>query len=306
MIGLNFSCLNEDSCDSLVWVGLYACLSLLSAAALDSLAVEMSSYVLLAVLTTSPLSAAELGYASRIVSWLVKQQNAYGGFSSTQVVQKPHTFFTPISISCFAMWLWSACSQDTVVALQALALYSTKVFNPDGASMVTVQPAGRDKHHFDVNQNNKLVYQETALQKVPGNYSIEVKGSGCASVLVSVANHTACWKSTWIDALFQPYWLLERWWFFETVILQPHASVLNIWIMMKSLNSSSLFHRWHFSTIFPLPLTTLHSEFRPWQRENARNQTLDELWLLKWLSSKWMSLNSSHHTQGRCIYLAPV
>lgn len=78
------------------------------------------------------------------------------------------------------------------MALQALALYSTKVFNPDGASTVTVQPAGGDKHHFDVNQNNKLVYQETALQKVPGNYSIEVKGSGCASVLVSVANHTAC------------------------------------------------------------------------------------------------------------------
>ncbi|KAL0174335.1 hypothetical protein M9458_030303, partial [Cirrhinus mrigala] len=50
----------------------------------DSLAVEISSYVLLAVLTTDSVTTADLGFANRIVSWLVKQQNAYGGFSSTQ------------------------------------------------------------------------------------------------------------------------------------------------------------------------------------------------------------------------------
>ncbi|KAL0174320.1 hypothetical protein M9458_030288, partial [Cirrhinus mrigala] len=50
----------------------------------DSLAVEISSYVLLAVLTTDSVTPADLGFANRIVSWLVKQQNAYGGFSSTQ------------------------------------------------------------------------------------------------------------------------------------------------------------------------------------------------------------------------------
>ncbi|KTF82909.1 hypothetical protein cypCar_00009887, partial [Cyprinus carpio] len=50
----------------------------------DSLAVEISSYVLLAVLTADSLTSADLGFANRIVSWLVKQQNAYGGFSSTQ------------------------------------------------------------------------------------------------------------------------------------------------------------------------------------------------------------------------------
>ena len=54
----------------------------------DSLAVEMSSYVLLAVLTKTTLTAADLGYAARIVNWLVKQQNPYGGFSSTQVIHK--------------------------------------------------------------------------------------------------------------------------------------------------------------------------------------------------------------------------
>ncbi|XP_052472868.1 alpha-2-macroglobulin isoform X2 [Carassius gibelio] len=123
----------------------------------DSLAVEISSYVLLAVLSADSLTTADLGFANRIVSWLVKQQNAYGGFSSTQ---------------------------DTVVALQALSLYATKVFSSDGFSTVTVQSAG-DTHLFDVNQDNKLLYQERQLQNVPAKYSIEVKGSTCVSVQVA-------------------------------------------------------------------------------------------------------------------------
>ncbi|KAL1260706.1 hypothetical protein QQF64_008533 [Cirrhinus molitorella] len=123
----------------------------------DSLAVEISSYVLLAVLSTDSVTTADLGFANRIVSWLVKQQNAYGGFSSTQ---------------------------DTVVALQALSLYATKVFSSDGSSTVTVQSAG-DTHHFDVNQDNKLLYQEKQLQNVPAKYSIEVKGSTCVSVQIA-------------------------------------------------------------------------------------------------------------------------
>uniref|UniRef100_A0AAR2KIF3 Uncharacterized protein n=1 Tax=Pygocentrus nattereri TaxID=42514 RepID=A0AAR2KIF3_PYGNA len=123
----------------------------------DSLSVEISSYVLLAVLTTAEVTAADLGYANRIVSWLVRQQNPYGGFSSTQ---------------------------DTVVALQALALYSTKVFSSDGSSTVTVK-SDKESHDFDVNQDNKLLYQERPLQDVPGKYSILVKGSTCVSVQVS-------------------------------------------------------------------------------------------------------------------------
>uniref|UniRef100_A0A8C2BCJ2 Alpha-2-macroglobulin-like n=1 Tax=Cyprinus carpio TaxID=7962 RepID=A0A8C2BCJ2_CYPCA len=129
-----------------------------SADASDSLAVEISSYVLLAVLTADSPTTADLGFANRIVSWLVKQQNAYGGFSSTQ---------------------------DTVVALQALSLYATKVFSSAGSSTVTVQSAA-DTHRFDVNQDNKLLYQEKQLQTVPAKYSIEVKGSTCVSVQMSL------------------------------------------------------------------------------------------------------------------------
>ncbi|XP_038829725.1 alpha-2-macroglobulin-like isoform X3 [Salvelinus namaycush] len=124
-----------------------------------SLAVEISSYVLLASLSASPLSATDLGYASRIVRWLVRQQNAYGGFSSTQ---------------------------DTVVALQALALYSTRVFSREGTSTVTVQSPSGGQHLFEVNKNNKLLYQESALQDTEGKYTVEVKGSACASVQVAL------------------------------------------------------------------------------------------------------------------------
>ncbi|XP_078102953.1 alpha-2-macroglobulin-like [Sander vitreus] len=122
-----------------------------------SLSVEISSYVLLAKLSASP-TVEDLGYASRIVRWLTSQQNYYGGFSSTQ---------------------------DTVVALQALALYSTLVFSPEGSSTVTVQsPSGQLM--FDVNQNNKLLYQEKQLQDVTGKYSLEVKGTACAAIQISL------------------------------------------------------------------------------------------------------------------------
>lgn len=50
----------------------------------QSLSVEISSYVLLAKLGSSP-TVEDLGYASSIVRWLTSQQNSYGGYTSTQV-----------------------------------------------------------------------------------------------------------------------------------------------------------------------------------------------------------------------------
>ncbi|XP_054884621.1 alpha-2-macroglobulin-like [Poeciliopsis prolifica] len=125
------------------------------------LSVEISSYVLLAKLSSSP-TAEDLGYASGIVRWLTTQQNQYGGFSSTQ---------------------------DTVVALQALSLYSSLVFRPEGSSTVTVQtPSGQMM--FDMNPDNKLLYQEKMLQNVTGKYSLEVKGTACVSVQISLRYNT--------------------------------------------------------------------------------------------------------------------
>nr|XP_009296557.2 pregnancy zone protein-like [Danio rerio] len=126
----------------------------------DTLAVEISAYVLLAVLTVQPVTTANLGYANRIVNWLVAQQNPYGGFSSTQ---------------------------DTVVALQAMALYASLVFSSGGSSTVTVQssvPAG-DVYNFAVTPNNRLLYQESPLNNFPGTYSVVASGSTCVSVQVA-------------------------------------------------------------------------------------------------------------------------
>lgn len=69
------------------------------------------------------------------------------------------------------------------MALQALALYSALVFSPAGSSTVTVQaPSGQLV--FDINQDNKLVYQEKTLQDLKGTINLEAKGSMCASIQV--------------------------------------------------------------------------------------------------------------------------
>ncbi|XP_077421541.1 alpha-2-macroglobulin-like [Vanacampus margaritifer] len=123
----------------------------------QSLSVEISSYVLLAKLGSSP-TVAELGYAAGIVRWLTRSQNYYGGYASTP---------------------------DTVAALQALSRYSALVFSPGDSSTVTASaPSGQMT--FDVNQNNKLLYQEQVLKDFTGTYSVEVKGSACASVQITL------------------------------------------------------------------------------------------------------------------------
>uniref|UniRef100_A0A3P9INP9 Alpha-2-macroglobulin-like n=1 Tax=Oryzias latipes TaxID=8090 RepID=A0A3P9INP9_ORYLA len=122
----------------------------------DSLSVEISSYVLMSLLSTSH-TAEDLGYASSIVRWMTGQQNYYGGFSSTQ---------------------------DTVAALQALALYATVVFSPDGSSTVTVQSSSVQLE-FDVKPDNKLLYQEKVMNNATGKYTLQVKGTACSSIQIS-------------------------------------------------------------------------------------------------------------------------
>ncbi|XP_036379385.1 alpha-2-macroglobulin-like [Megalops cyprinoides] len=130
------------------------------ASGIDSLSVEMTSYVLLALLTGPPLTGFDLSYSSTIVRWLAQQQNPYGGFSSTQ---------------------------DTVVALQALTLYGAATFSPGGASTVTVASTGSYKQQFSVDQHNRLLYQEEQLQEVPGVYSIKAEGESCVFVQIALS-----------------------------------------------------------------------------------------------------------------------
>ncbi|GAA6085348.1 alpha-2-macroglobulin-like protein 1 [Tachysurus ichikawai] len=121
----------------------------------DSLEVEMTSYVLLALMSGPELPGFGLGYSSSIVRWLSQQQNAFGGFASTQ---------------------------DTVVALQALTKYSYATYSPAGSVTVTVTSPSGLINTFTINQSNRLLYQERALQEVPGDYNVKAKGKGCVYV----------------------------------------------------------------------------------------------------------------------------
>uniref|UniRef100_UPI0037E8997E alpha-2-macroglobulin-like n=1 Tax=Semicossyphus pulcher TaxID=241346 RepID=UPI0037E8997E len=123
-----------------------------------SLDVEMTSYVLLALICGPSLPGFDIGYSAGIVRWLTQQQNQYGGFSSTQ---------------------------DTVVALQALAKYSAATYSKEGKTTVTVKSPGSRKKKFTVAQSNRLLYQEEKLSEVPGEYTVEAKGKSC--VLVQIA-----------------------------------------------------------------------------------------------------------------------
>uniref|UniRef100_A0A8C3HL01 Alpha-macroglobulin-like TED domain-containing protein n=1 Tax=Chrysemys picta bellii TaxID=8478 RepID=A0A8C3HL01_CHRPI len=123
--------------------------------------VEMTSYVLLAYLPIRPAPSQEdLLLAAQIATWISKQQNPNGGFSSTQ---------------------------DTVVALQALSRYGASTYTKSGgASTVTLQSTGNFQTQFQVDHTNRLLLQRVALPEVPGDYSTGVTGEGCVYVQTSL------------------------------------------------------------------------------------------------------------------------
>ncbi|NXL85239.1 A2ML1 protein, partial [Alectura lathami] len=121
--------------------------------------VEMTAYVLLAYLTQPQVSRADLARASQIVRWLSKQQNPYGGFASTQ---------------------------DTVVALQALAKYAALTYGSNGDFVVTVTAPTGAAQDFVLDASNRLVLQQAALRELPGLYGVRARGQGCALVQVTL------------------------------------------------------------------------------------------------------------------------
>ncbi|KAM3677137.1 ovostatin-like isoform 1-T2 [Ammospiza maritima maritima] len=114
--------------------------------------IEMTSYVLLALLNRTKLTPEDLSYVSRVVYWLIKQQNPYGGFSS---------------------------SQDTVVALQALAQYGYLTFSKKNLNTVQVHFMETPSKIFQVNDKNRFLLQQASLPTIPGSYSVEVNGTSC-------------------------------------------------------------------------------------------------------------------------------
>ncbi|NXW49381.1 OVOS protein, partial [Nyctiprogne leucopyga] len=114
--------------------------------------VEITSYLLLALLYKPNRNREDLTKASGVVQWMIRQQNPYGGFSSTQ---------------------------DTVIALQALAAYGEATYNSATQNIVKITSKKPFEKIFIVNHENRLLLQQTPLPEVPGKYSLTVNGSGC-------------------------------------------------------------------------------------------------------------------------------
>ncbi|XP_039730254.1 alpha-2-macroglobulin-like protein 1 [Pteropus medius] len=121
----------------------------------EAVDVELTAYVLLAWLTKASLTQKEIAKATGIVAWLTKQRNAYGGFSSTQ---------------------------DTVVALQALAKYAITAYVPSEEVTLAVKSTENFQCTFNVQSANRLVFQQETLPSVPGVYTLEATGQGCVYV----------------------------------------------------------------------------------------------------------------------------
>ncbi|KAM9324847.1 alpha-2-macroglobulin-like [Gastrophryne carolinensis] len=114
--------------------------------------VEMTAYVLLALLFWPK---PDLTKAAEVVNWLSKQQNPYGGYSSTQ---------------------------DTVVALQAMAKYGELTFSDKDDVTVTVSSSSGFLAKFHVDNNNRLFLRRSSLPAITGEYTVTAAGSGCAFV----------------------------------------------------------------------------------------------------------------------------
>lgn len=151
----------------------------------------MTAYVLLAYLSQPQVSSANLKIASQIVRWLSKQQNPYGGFASTQVLVPESVGLLQSIPSYLQLGVTLArCflhTQDTVVALQALAKYASLTYSNNSDFMVTVTSPMGTEQKFTLHSSNRLVLQRAALHELPGTYRVRAHGQGCALVQVGMA-----------------------------------------------------------------------------------------------------------------------
>ncbi|CAK9301222.1 unnamed protein product [Gordionus sp. m RMFG-2023] len=123
------------------------------------LSVETTAYNLLTHLLLNRISD-----ATKIARWLVVQQGGYGGFYSTQ---------------------------DTIIALQALALFSELTFCPDPIYRVKIK-FGDKIFPFTINRINAILYQTVSLpigDIIPKEIFIDAAGQGVGLVQVTSNYH---------------------------------------------------------------------------------------------------------------------
>jgi len=117
-----------------------------------SKAVETTAYAVLTLTLKERLPE-----SLKAIKWLATQRNGYGGFVSTQ---------------------------DTIVALHAIAKFSGKVSSEVNDMVVTAKETGVDtlEHSFTLNEDNLLLLQREKLSGVPNTLDVTVTGKGCFMV----------------------------------------------------------------------------------------------------------------------------
>ncbi|VBB29465.1 unnamed protein product, partial [Acanthocheilonema viteae] len=118
--------------------------------------VEMTAYVLLTYVLRD-----DIDKAHPVVRWLTSQRNAYGGFSSTQ---------------------------DTIMALQALAAYAAKIYSPQlNVSIMIIN--GANKQNFEITADNAMVLQSYQLANLDQGLELEAKGNGIVLAQLQYSYH---------------------------------------------------------------------------------------------------------------------
>lgn len=119
-----------------------------------ALDVEVTSYVLLAI------AGSDISKALQIVRWLVKQQNANGGFQSTQ---------------------------DTVVGLEALGKLAALLISPTSSISLTLSPNVGNQIVVSMNSTNALVLRSFDLAQSVRQLNVLAPANGKGLAVVSLA-----------------------------------------------------------------------------------------------------------------------
>nr|AJE25828.1 alpha-2-macroglobulin [Macrobrachium rosenbergii] len=116
----------------------------------DAVAVETAGYAVLAMMTLD--HEKYVTQARKVVKWISSKRNGQGGFISTQ---------------------------DTVVALQALAVFEAHQDKGATNLVVTVDGDGLE-HAFLIDDSNKLLQQMVRIPSFPNSVILSMEGEGCA------------------------------------------------------------------------------------------------------------------------------
>ncbi|CAG0894419.1 unnamed protein product [Darwinula stevensoni] len=124
-----------------------------SKGASDAVDIETTAYGILSLVTLNRVG--DSARALSAVRWIASKRNSNGGFTSTQ---------------------------DTVMALQALARYSAHVGLGTVNMDVLLSNSSGWEHAFSLSNSNRLVQQMISIPTLPSEITINAAGDGCALV----------------------------------------------------------------------------------------------------------------------------